>query len=69
MIYYIFRHGETYFSKNDVPYGTKFNSAELLPEFIPVTERLGEYLKDKLGNNNFTSPFLEQCKQLILLLK
>lgn len=57
MIYYIFRHGETYYTKNDFHYGENYASAEILPEGIPAIEKLGEYLKDKLMDNNYTSPF------------
>jgi broad specificity phosphatase PhoE len=57
MIYYIFRHGETFYSKNDILYGENIETAEILPEGIPVIERLAEYLKDKINDFNFTSPF------------
>jgi broad specificity phosphatase PhoE len=57
MIYYIFRHGETLYSKNDIQYGENIETAEILPEAIPVIERLAEYLKDKISDFNFTSPF------------
>lgn len=60
--YYIFRHGETYFSKRDIPYGDKVETAEILPEFIPTVEKLAEYLKDKIGTANYSSPFL-RCRQ------
>ena len=57
MTYYIFRHGETFFTKNDVPYGDSYETAEIIPEAIPVIEKIGNYLNDKLENNNYTSPF------------
>ncbi len=57
MIYYIFRHGETFFTKNNIPYGDSFESAEILPEGIPVIEKLGNYLKDKISEHNYSSPF------------
>lgn len=57
MIYYIFRHGETFVSKNDLQYGDTYKSAEILPEAIPVIEKIGNYLKSKIGDNNFTSLF------------
>lgn len=57
MIYYIFRHGETFYTKNNFPYGENFETAEILPESVPVIEKIGEYLKDKIANNNYTSPF------------
>lgn len=57
MIYYIFRHGETYYSKNNLHYGDKYESAEILSEYIPVIEKLANYLKGKLTDYNYTSPF------------
>ena len=57
MNYYIFRHGETLFTKNNIPYGDSVETAEIIPETIPVIERLGNYLKDKIDNDNYTSPF------------
>ena len=62
MDYYIFRHGETYFSKNKIPYGDKIESAEILTEGIPVTKRLADYLKDKGTDKNYSSTFL-RCRQ------
>ncbi|KKR11890.1 MAG: hypothetical protein UT39_C0002G0071 [Candidatus Woesebacteria bacterium GW2011_GWA1_39_21] len=57
MIYYIFRHGETYFSKNNLHYGEHYQDAEILPEAVPVIEKLAEYLKNKISEDNYTSPF------------
>lgn len=57
MTYYIFRHGETYFTKNDIPYGDNFETAEILPESIRAIENIGNYLKVKIEDNNYTSPF------------
>jgi len=57
MIYYIFRHGETYYTKNDLHYGEHYADADILPEGIPVIENMAEYLKDKLSDHNYTSPF------------
>lgn len=57
MIYYIFRHGETYFSKNNIHYGEHYADADILPEAVPVIEKIAEYLKDKISDDNYTSPF------------
>ena len=58
MIYYIFRHGETYFTKNKIEYDPESRiSAPILKEGIPAIKRLGEFLKDKLKNTNYTSPY------------
>jgi broad specificity phosphatase PhoE len=61
---FIFRHGETYFSKNDIPYGDKGKSAEILPEKIPIVEKLANWLKDVPTDINFSSP-LKRCKQTV----
>lgn len=42
--FYFFRHGETFYSKNNVPYGNDVHLAEILPEGIPAIERLGQKL-------------------------
>ena len=62
MTYYIFRHGETYFSKNEVPYGENIESAEILPEAIPAIKKLAEFLKGKGIDAYYSSPYL-RCRQ------
>jgi len=57
MKYYIFRHAQTYFSKHDRNYGDQNETAEILPEAIPITEKLAEYLNSKDVDKYFTSPF------------
>lgn len=57
MIYYIFRHGETFYTKNNLHYGENYESAEILAEGIPVVEKLGEYLKGITVDAGYTSPF------------
>ena len=56
--YYIFRHGETYFSKNKIHYGESVYSAEILPEFVPTVKKLAEFLKGQIEDANFASPYL-----------
>lgn len=68
MDYYIFRHGQTYFSKFNVHYGKKVETAEILPEGIPAIKRLANYLKDVKTNKNFTSPYL-RCLQTAEIIK
>lgn len=67
MIYYIFRHGETFYTKNNVPYGENFESADILPESIPVIEKIGEYLKGKISDNNYTSPFKRALQTVAII--
>jgi len=62
--YYIFRHGATFQSKFNVPYGKEIETAEILPEGIPVIEKLADYLKDIPVDANFTSPF-KRCLQTV----
>jgi broad specificity phosphatase PhoE len=69
MIYYIFRHGETFYSKNDIQYGENIETAEILPEGIPVIERLAEYLKDKINDFNFTSPYKRAIQTIDIVTK
>lgn len=68
MTYYIFRHGQTYFSKNHVAYEAQQTTAELLPEGVKQTHKMAK----KLIENNVTvfycSP-LRRCVQTLELLK
>lgn len=62
MKYYLFRHGETYFSKNKIPYGESEQTAEILPEATKIVTKIGNYLLEKNPDACFTSPIL-RCKQ------
>ena len=62
MKFYIFRHAETYFSKFDIHYGESVESAEIIPEGIPATERLAKYLAGEDIDAYYTSPF-KRCTQ------
>lgn len=62
MNFYIFRHGETFETKNNIPYGERVYSADILPEGIPAIERLANYLKGAKTDANFSSPF-KRCVQ------
>jgi broad specificity phosphatase PhoE len=59
---YIFRHGKTYFSVNNLPYGDQVENAEILPESIPTIKNLAVYLRDILTEANITSPY-KRCLQ------
>lgn len=62
---FIFRHGETFETKNgSLPYGPRVESAQILPEAIPVIKRLGKYLKNIKTDTNYTSPYL-RCIQTV----
>lgn len=68
--FYIFRHGETFATVSLKTqrfgaigaYGRKIYSANILESGKPVLEKMGEFLKDKPTNINFTSPF-RRCLQ------
>lgn len=60
--YYIFRHGETLFSKTEIPYGENELTAEILPEAKPVIENLAKKLSTFPIEKCFRSEFL-RCKQ------
>lgn len=64
MDYYIIRHGETHQSKLNVPYGEAVETAEILPETIPVVEKLANYLKDIDFTKCYSSPYL-RCRQTV----
>ncbi len=69
MLFYIFRHGETYYTKNNLHYGEHFADAEILPEAVPVTEKIGNYLNGKLSDNNYTSPFKRALQTVAIISK
>lgn len=62
MNYYIFRHGESYFSKHHIPYGKEIESAEILAEGIPTSKKVGKYLAKKNIDVYFSSPY-KRCVQ------
>lgn len=59
---YIFRHGETYHTKNKVPYGKDVETAEILPDAYLVIKKMALYLKGIKTEVNYTSPYL-RCVQ------
>ncbi|HBP51546.1 MAG: hypothetical protein US68_C0010G0044 [Candidatus Shapirobacteria bacterium GW2011_GWE1_38_10] len=60
--YYIFRHGETYNSKNRTNYPINNFEVKILPEGIPVIKKLATYLKEVKSDFNVSSEYL-RCKQ------
>lgn len=68
--FYIFRHGQTFATKNSgavrfgafSQYGRRIFSAPILEEGKPALERMGMYLKDKHSDINLSSPFV-RCRQ------
>lgn len=62
MKFYIFRHGETFESKHDIPYADNIEKAEILPERIPIVKKLANYIKSKEIDAYYSSTYL-RCKQ------
>lgn len=60
--YYIFRHGETFSTRDKVPYGDRQYEAEILPEGIPAIKRLAEYIKYTKTDFHYTSQIM-RCLQ------
>lgn len=60
--FYIFRHGETYFSKTETPYGEHELTAEILPEAVPSLNQLAQKLSEYPITYAARSEFL-RCKQ------
>lgn len=66
--YYLFRHGQTHYSKYGLPYGENNLKAEILPESFPILERMGEFLKGIPSEFNASSEFL-RCRQTTEIIK
>jgi broad specificity phosphatase PhoE len=62
--YYIFRHGETFYSKSRSSYPEDNFSVEILPEGILALERLAKYLKNISSDFNVSSEY-KRCQQSI----
>ncbi|MFA5025185.1 MAG: histidine phosphatase family protein [Candidatus Shapirobacteria bacterium] len=60
--YYLFRHGDTFYTKNRQPYPQDNFSVEILPDGIPALEKLAIYLKDINSDFNVSSEYL-RCQQ------
>lgn len=66
--FYLFRHGETYFSKNEIPYGTNERTAEILPEALKPTQKLADYLRTKSIEYAARSEYL-RCEQTATIIE
>lgn len=62
--YYIFRHGGTFATKTNTPYGEKIITAHILPESDPPLERLANYLKSIPSDLNVSSEFI-RCVETV----
>ncbi len=64
MIIYLFRHAQTFESKNSIDYGADNFNTPILYEGREPIEKMGEYLKNIPSDFNISSPFL-RCKQTV----
>lgn len=60
--FYIFRHGATFFSESDTPYGDQALTAQILPDAHIAIEKLAKYLADVPTDKNFRSA-VSRCAQ------
>lgn len=68
MLYYIFRHGETYYSKNHLQYRNKSDAAEILPEGIPKIKKIAKTLEKNGIEIIFSSP-VKRCVQTVSIIQ
>lgn len=62
---YIFRHGMTFQTKNNIDYTPQnYLTSPILPEGIPAIESIGRFLKSVKTDVNYTSPVL-RCIQTV----
>jgi broad specificity phosphatase PhoE len=63
--FYIFRHGETFVTKQSkIWYGRQVFSAPILEEGKPAIHRMGQYFKNIPTDANFVSPY-KRCRQTV----
>jgi broad specificity phosphatase PhoE len=68
MIYYLFRHGQTFFSKYHLKYGKKNDTAEIIPEGIPKIINIAAKLKEEEVKVIYSSP-IKRCVQTVEIIK
>jgi broad specificity phosphatase PhoE len=69
MLIYVFRHGQTIESKANINYSPDRRiNADILPETIPVIEKLAHHLKEIPTSKNYTSP-IKRCLQTVEIVK
>lgn len=60
--FYLFRHGQTYYSKNVIPYGENELTASILPEAKPVITKMALFLNELSIDYATRSEFI-RCKE------
>lgn len=68
MIFYLFRHGDTYYSKHGVPYGKQIESAEIVPDGISQTKEIAAKLNKEGVGVIYSSP-IRRCVQTVEIIK
>ncbi len=66
--YYIFRHGQTIETYTKTPYGENILTSDLIPQGKSAISRLGDYLKNREPQANFSSP-LPRCKSTVKIIE
>lgn len=68
MIFYLFRHGQTYFSKHHLRYGKQIETAEILPEGIPQIKAIAKRLMVNNVKQIYSSP-IKRCVQTVNIIQ
>lgn len=67
--FYIFRHGETYNTKNKIMYDEiSVVEADILPEAKPIVRKMGQYLTNKQLDYCTSSP-VKRCRQSVKIIE
>lgn len=65
---YIYRHGATHESKNNLGYGANVFTAPLLPEGLPIIEKLAQKISDLQTDYNVSSE-VERCRKTVAIVE
>lgn len=68
MILYLFRHGETYYSKHKIPYGKEVESAGIIPEGVSQIKEIAVKLNKEGVKIIYSSP-IKRCAQTAELIQ
>ncbi|MCL5970043.1 MAG: histidine phosphatase family protein [Patescibacteria group bacterium] len=65
--FYIFRHGETFYTKNKEDYGKEILTADIIEEGKPALKHLANYLKNTKNSYNVSSA-IPRCKSTVKII-
>lgn len=68
MTLYLFRHGETYYSKHKIPYGKEAESAGIIPEGVSKIKKIASELNKEGVKIIYSSP-LKRCVQTVEIIQ